>query len=172
MSDVWQQCMASASHTAIRDVLANREPSPHSFENIVNKEIVVPSGVRVRFSEPSFYDICRMSWPNVHPFMPIQGHFRPRTIFYTYSLDDWKIVRFSYEVHFEPGSQRKLRIVSKSGQHLCQDYIEEQHQPEEKDEKIKANGEKFWKTDWFNARALTWEELGVRNSMRCMWQKQ
>lgn len=124
---------------------------------MVNKEIVVPSGARVTSSGPSCCGFSCLSWPSVHTFIPIQGHFRPRTIIYTYSLDDdWKKVRFSYEVHFEPGPLRKLHIVSKPGLRLYQDSIEEQRQPEEKDKKQKRM-EKILEAVGFNARALTLE---------------
>lgn len=137
-------------------ILANSEATSHSLENIVNKEIVVPSGVRVRSSGPRCCNFCSLSRPSMHTFIPIQRHFRPRTIIYKCSLDDWKKVRFSYEVHFEPEPQRKLHIVSKPGVRLCQDSIEEQLQPEEKDKNQKRM-EKILGLDGFNARALTLE---------------
>ena len=56
---------------------------------------------------------------------------------HTYSLNDWKKVRFSDEVHFGRGPQRKLCIIRKPGQRTCDDCIQEQHQPEEKDKKQK-----------------------------------
>lgn len=55
----------------------------------------------------------------------------------TYSLNDWKRVRFSDEVHFGRGPQRRLRIIRKPGERTCQDCIQEQHEPEEKDKKQK-----------------------------------
>ena len=55
----------------------------------------------------------------------------------TYSLNDWKRVRFSDEVHFGRGPQRRLRIIRKPGERTCQDCIQEQHDPEEKDKKQK-----------------------------------
>jgi hypothetical protein len=39
--------------------------------------------------------------------------------------DDWKNVRFSDEVHFGFGSQRKLRIIRRSGERYCADCIQE-----------------------------------------------
>ena len=51
----------------------------------------------------------------------------------TWTLDDWKKVRFWDEVHFGRGPQRKLRIIQKSGEHICEDCIQEQDKPEEKD---------------------------------------
>ena len=54
-----------------------------------------------------------------------------------WTLDDWKKVRFSDEVHFGRGPQRKLRIIRKPGELTCEDCIHEQGEPEEKDKKQK-----------------------------------
>ena len=39
--------------------------------------------------------------------------------------DDWKNVRFSDEVHFGLGPQRKLQIIQRSGERYCADCIQE-----------------------------------------------
>jgi hypothetical protein len=47
--------------------------------------------------------------------------------------DDWKCIRFSDEVHFGLGPQRKLRIIRRPGKRYCADCIQERGQPDEKD---------------------------------------
>ena len=48
------------------------------------------------------------------------------------------LTRFtSGEVHFGRGPQRNLQIIRKPGQRTCEDCIQEQRQPEEKDKKQK-----------------------------------
>ena len=49
--------------------------------------------------------------------------------------DDGDRVRFSDEVHYEWSSAGKLRIIRKPDQRYCQDCIQEEHQPDEKDQK-------------------------------------
>lgn len=56
----------------------------------------------------------------------------------TYNIDDWKKVHFSDEVHFERGAQRKLHIIRKPGERTCQDCIQEQDEPEEKDKETET----------------------------------
>ena len=46
---------------------------------------------------------------------------------------DWKDVRFSDEVHFGLGPQRRLQIIRRPGERYCADCIQEQGQPDEKD---------------------------------------
>ena len=47
--------------------------------------------------------------------------------------NDWKDVRFSDEVHFGLGPQRKLRIIRRPGERYCADCIQERGQSDEKD---------------------------------------
>ncbi len=49
--------------------------------------------------------------------------------------EDWYWVRFSDGVHFGYGIKGKLRIIRKAGMRDCQDFIEEIHEPSEKDKK-------------------------------------
>lgn len=55
----------------------------------------------------------------------------------TYMLDDWKKIRFLDEVHFGRGPQWKVQIIRKPSERICEDCIQEQHEPEEKDKKQK-----------------------------------
>jgi hypothetical protein len=48
---------------------------------------------------------------------------------------DWHHVRFSDEVHFGWGPQGKILIIRKPGMRYCQDCIQEEAQPAEKDRK-------------------------------------
>ena len=45
---------------------------------------------------------------------------------------NWKNVRFSDEVHFGLGPQRRLRIIQQPGERYCANCIQEQDQPDEK----------------------------------------
>lgn len=50
---------------------------------------------------------------------------------------DWLTIRFSDEVHYNYGSQGKIRIIRKSGQRYCRDCIQETDESTEKDLKKK-----------------------------------
>ena len=49
--------------------------------------------------------------------------------------EDWYRVRFSDEVHFGCSSKGKLPIIRKPGQRYCQDCVQEEHMPDEKNKK-------------------------------------
>ena len=51
------------------------------------------------------------------------------------TLEHWKHVRFSDEVHFGYGPQQKLRIIQKPGQRHCIDCLQERDLPKQKDKK-------------------------------------
>ena len=76
----------------------------------------------------------------------------------TQTLDDWKKVRFSDEVHFGRGPQRKLQIIQKPGERTCEDCIQEQNKPEEKDKKQKRYH--YWATVGWNFKSeLIFDEV-------------
>ena len=69
----------------------------------------------------------------------------------TWTLDDWKKVWFSNEVHFGRVPQRKLRIIRKPGERTCMDCTQEQDEPEEKDKKQKRYH--FWAAVGWNFKS-------------------
>ena len=54
--------------------------------------------------------------------------------------EDWHHVRFSDEVHFGWVPQGKLRIIRKPGERYCQNCIQEENEPDEKDKKRHHSG--------------------------------
>ena len=54
--------------------------------------------------------------------------------------EDWYRVRFSDEVHFGWGPQRKLHVIRKPGERYCQDCIQEADEPAEKDKNVTIAG--------------------------------
>ena len=61
----------------------------------------------------------------------------------TKGLAFWKTVRFSDEVHFGLGPQRKLHIIRRPDERYCYDFIQEKQQPEDKGKKEEEVTKRF-----------------------------
>ena len=66
-------------------------------------------------------------------------------VYYLHGIDFWKKVRFSDEVHFGLGPQKKLRIIRRSGKRYCADCIQTSKKPEEA---IDINEKRFHAWAW------------------------
>ncbi len=77
---------------------------------------------------------CRKGW--IHPHLAERRLKHATFMLERYpEKEDWYRVRFSDEVHFDYGPQGKIWIIRKPGMRYCQDCIQEEEQPADKDKK-------------------------------------
>ena len=76
---------------------------------------------------------CTRTW--IAPHLRALRRTFARDKITTWTLEDWKLVRFSDEVHFGLSPQRRLRIIRRPGQRYCFDCMQEGKEPEERVQK-------------------------------------
>jgi hypothetical protein len=77
---------------------------------------------------------CKKGWVN-HGTAELRVEHAHRMLERYPRAEDWHKVRFSDEVHFGWRPQGKILIIRKPGMRYCQDCIQEEAQPAEKDKK-------------------------------------